>query len=575
MEFSVAVRLTQPDATGMLTGNADVDAQQVYRMYVWTSIDRKDANANLTTIRFRGDLTNTPITSSMYVESGLIEVLYTEAYAEATIRGLFAANLSGIDDPLRFEISAVAKTNDLRNMSMEARRYAASELFLETKGYLVEPIKFFPWLELVEANIETTIHLKKRQYTIQHVHVSGKARFYANGTTHEVHVQLWTRSGLNERDWKISVEWSVESKLSADELLSGVSAGTAGWKVPELIGGTTINGKVKITVATYDDPKTKTLRGVVVEASVGSPGDAEAPMPDGFAPKPGSFYGLWAHLQTDLAVTVLSVHLKLTARPPAYFMTPEVMIHDVEAIGEGTIKISLKDGRASSGDNSSSTGGMSLSGRFQKVSVVGVVTIARINKALSEANGTEDSRFPPLVLQFHGILSRQDPATGMLWRLEAGMKLLKHYPITKRIDVTAAQGKIVGTYNVPKAAAVKEKLEMCTDCTVGVGIYATLPLAPTVLPAWTERAGKRATGRRVIFWTKSVSTTAGNTAPLAERCAKTANARRKQSFATATAACGTAQSSVLTTPQRWKRTQRATGRYLLSPSWVLSLSIYL
>ena len=140
---------------------------------------------------------------------------------------IFAANLSGVDAPLRFEISAEAKTNDLRNMTMEERRYAASELFLKVKGYLAEPIKFYPWLELTSANIETTIHLKKRQYTVEHVYVSGMAKFYANGTTHDVHFELWTRSGLNQRDWKFSIEWKVETKMTAGALLSGVSSTSA------------------------------------------------------------------------------------------------------------------------------------------------------------------------------------------------------------------------------------------------------------------------------------------------------------------------------------------------------------
>ena len=47
-----------------------------------------DANANMTTIRLRGDFSNTPITSSMFIERGLIDILYTEAYAEATVEDI-------------------------------------------------------------------------------------------------------------------------------------------------------------------------------------------------------------------------------------------------------------------------------------------------------------------------------------------------------------------------------------------------------------------------------------------------------------------------------------------------------
>ena len=135
------------------------------------------------------------------------------------------------------------------------------------------------------------------------------------------------------------------------------------------------------------------------------------------------------HVQTDPTDSILAVHIKLTARPAAYFLSDEVMIHDVEAIGEGKIEISLNSGRATA-SNSTGSSGMSLSGRFIKVSIVGVVTIARINRQLQEPNATLDlspvnaSRFPPLVLRFHGLLERQDPSTGNLWRLEAGLKLL-------------------------------------------------------------------------------------------------------------------------------------------------------
>ena len=111
-------------------------------------------------------------------------------------------------------------------------------------------------------------------------------------------------------------------------------------------------------------------------------------MPDGFAPKPGSFYGLWVHVQTDPTDSILAVHIKLTARPAAYFLSDEV-IHDVEAIGEGKIEISLNSGRATA-SNSTGSSGMSLSGRFIKVSIVGVVTIARINRQLQEPNATLD-----------------------------------------------------------------------------------------------------------------------------------------------------------------------------------------